>query len=206
MFGDQTGSAVHLGAMQVRTGVRFREVLFGVQCMIAASQAPALFVPLMYCDEPVSTWSGTALYGFNKRAATMEWLGESFVVAGGDAEGVVFHATTEVDGPWGSDPPRIAAIARLPVLGRRRDGGYVTSRFEWDWSTARCRPVRLIAAFDEPLVPGLGQAHVSAPAVVGVRGLRWRISWPEARHVEDQEGHTRSRRVTAPRSSLYNPG
>jgi hypothetical protein len=190
MFGDQTGSAVHLGAMQIRTGVRFREVLFGVRCVFAASQAPVLFVPLMYCDEPVSRWSGNALYGFNKRAAAMEWLGASFVVTG-EGGGMTLRAVTGTVGSSHHATSPFAEMASLPVLGRRRDGEYVTSRFAWDWATASVAAVRVMVAIEETPLPGFAPMclFVSPRAAVGVRELGWRISWPEG-------GDSRSNRIT----------
>jgi hypothetical protein len=206
-FGNHTSSAVHMAAMQVRTGVRFHEVFFGVRCLVAASRTPVLFVPLMYCDEPVSTWSGNAVYGFNKRMASMEWLGESFVVAGEDGR-VILRATGDANGAMGARMPRCAEAAKLPVLGYRQDGTYTTSRFLWEGGAPSVTPVKLVVTIETALAPGVeaGDLFASPRSAAHVADLRWRISWPEQRHVDDRGGHWRSQSVTAAAHRVYPPG
>jgi hypothetical protein len=206
-FGNHTGSAVHMAAMQVRTGVSFHEVFFGVRCLIATSRTPVMFVPLMYCDEPVSTWSGNALYGFNKTTAAMEWLGGSFLVEGEDGR-VILRATIDTAGAMRAGMPRCLEAAKLRVLGRRRqDGAYAESRFAWEWVPANVTGVRVMVAIEAAIAPGIepGDFFASPRSAALVTDLRWRISWPNRCHVDDQEGDGSSCGVTVGANRLYTP-
>jgi hypothetical protein len=171
-FGTHTASAVHLAALRVRTGVTFHEVFFGVRCQIRASRTPVLFVPLMYCDEPVSTRVGNALYGFNKKPAVMEWVGSNFVVMGDEGR-VLLRATREAGDGLHGCAGRDSRVADLPIVGRRQDGTYVSSWFDWPWEAGGLAGVRVVVAAEEPLIAGAGRSAVQ------VRSVSWRISWPQ---------------------------
>jgi len=189
MFGEQTGSAVHLASMKVRTGAQFHEVLFGIRCLVARSRTPVLFIPLMYCDEPVSRWSGNALYGFNKRTASMEWLGTSFVVTPRDEGQVAIRVGIDVPASRLARRSWVPRMSGLTLLGRRRDGTYARSAFAWKWSDASVEPIRVVIEIVGGLLPGVGPTTLFPPAgrALCVRDLVWRIGWP--RPSSDVENH-----------------
>jgi hypothetical protein len=200
-LGDHTAPVVHMSGLRVHTGVSFREVFFGVRCRRRAAPGAALFVPWMYCDESVSTWTGNALYGFNKQAASMEWLGDSFVVT--QSGTMVLQALAEVSGSRCESVSRWNLPAGLAVVGRRRDGSQATCRFAWDWSRASTERARVA------LVPGVGAPDPLAAApifsrnAVRVRNLIWRISWPSACHSLREKRHLQSRPVMDQLANVY---
>ena len=108
----------------------------------------------------------------------MEWLGDSFVVTGA-GERMLLRAVTETSASARAGVPRLAQRAQLPIVGRRRDGSYVTSRFQWDWAPAVVRRARVMVALDEALVPGGARVFAPSSTAVHVRALGWRITWPQ---------------------------
>ncbi len=173
-----------------------------------------VFLPRVFSGEPVVTWSGNVHYGFPKSMVPMERLGNSFVVTD-DRGALLLHAMTEPAGPWeraaGSTLPRLALvvdIGRLPVLGCRPEGTWVTSRFDWRFGDALVRPVRAAVSIDSSVGPGLEPrvCHSGPDDAVEVRQMRWRLSWPETRAPETaslrprtpSEGSSTGPRGTAP--------
>jgi hypothetical protein len=196
MFGEQTGSAVHVASMKVHTGVRFHEVLFGVRCVVRRSGEPVLFIPLMYCDEPVSRWSGSALYGFNKEAAEMEWLGDSFVVTAETTRSLVLRAGIERE-PLGARHSSGPDVTSGVFLGRRQSGAYAWSVVEWGWKAASSRRMRVIVSIEDSIMPGIGPGtlYAGTDRALAVESLPWRIGWPQARHEGGQKRHREMLRV-----------
>lgn len=175
-------SAVHLAALRVSTGVSFHEVFLGVPCRVAQSRVPVLFVPLMYCDEPVSRWVGNTLYGFNKWAARMEWVGQVFVVTSSEGALMLRARIGDPQSKEASSHRAIRAIldyGRLPVVGRRSDHTLITSGFDWVVGSG-ARAVRCAATIDATALgaASAGKARVQANRTFRFDGLTWRITWP----------------------------
>jgi hypothetical protein len=178
-FGEQAHGATFFGGFTVPWGVRYHE--FMVAIPFARSERVSgefLFVLGMVCDFWPAVWSGNSYYGFSKRFAPMSWDGARFLVKDDRGEvdfcGAVDAAnqTSEVALDW------IRAAAALPVLGARRDGAFVRSRFEWDFRDATVEPTALhltvSEGFDE-LPLGRKLAHNGA---YRVEGMKWRLGWP----------------------------
>jgi hypothetical protein len=154
----------------------------------------------MYCDEPVSRWSGNALYGFNKRDASMEWLGRSFVVSGQEAggRGPLLDILVSDEGAAGTVTRPIETLAHLmarPVLGRRSDGSFAVSMFDLDIGRARVRAARCRIALGTAAFPtatkGLPLA-LKVARCLRVEDARWRIAWPQAWPIDESTGESRS--------------
>ena len=187
-FGEHDQSAVLFAALRLATGAVFPELVIAVPSVRRGDGEPATFVRRVFSGEPVATWSGNVHYGFTKTLVAMEKFGNSFVVT--DERGALaLHATTEPTSPWeraaSSALPGLAAavtLARRPVLGCKSDGTWVSSRFEWGFEDAEVRSVRGVVSIDAPLGPGLEPrtCHAAARESFEVRGMRWRLSWPEA--------------------------
>jgi hypothetical protein len=186
-FGEHAGSAILFGSVGLTTGVRFPEMIIAVPFVRHRhDRSLHLFVARIFAGEGVVTWSGNAHYGFNKHMADMAWLGQTFVVS--EFRGpLLMHATVDGGAAWRAggacDLPNFRAMAevfRLPALGRRQDGTYAVSYFEWDFDQGRVRPADAAISIDVPLGPGLGPrvCHGVASGTFGVRDMRWRISWP----------------------------
>jgi hypothetical protein len=188
VFGEHDESAILFASSRFPTGVVFRELVIAVPFVCARDGLPRLLLPRICSGEPVVTWSGNVHYGFPKSMVPMERLGNSFVVT--DERGaLVLHATTEAAGPWEaatvSTLQGLASaqrIARLPVIGRRTDGTFVTSHFDWELAAASVRPIRGVVAMDSALGPGLEPrvCHGRPENSIAVQNMRWRLSWPEA--------------------------
>jgi hypothetical protein len=139
-----------------------------------------LFVAGMSCDFWPAVWNGNFYYGFHKQLAQMRWNGTSYSVTDGGSRSC-FRAEVQRSG----DPPRheafdwIRATAALPVLGRRADGSFVVSRFDWDFREAEVEAaavrLKLGEAFQE-LPPG--DHLLRHDEAVWVRRMGWRLSWP----------------------------
>jgi hypothetical protein len=190
VFGEHDRSAVRFASLTLPTDVRFHELVIAVPFVCDPREGRrALFLPRVFSGEPVVTWSGNAHYGFAKRMVPMEWLGDTFVAS--DEQGLLAHATTEGAAPWQhaatSRLPAFTAaatLARLPVLGCRRDGAVVRSSFAWSFATAWIRPVRARVSIDATLGQGLDPvvSHARASESLEVMGMRWRLSWPETQN------------------------
>jgi hypothetical protein len=179
-FGEQSDGVTFFAGFPVPWSVRYREAFVGVPFVRRGTDGPYLFVRGMPCDFWPAVWNGNMYYGFMKQFSRIEWDGDRFV-SRSDAAEPDFHAILEPCAPsTGVEAAAwIRQAAALPVMGRRTDGTIVTSRFEWDFSDAAVDPahVRLHASarFPELTATDVPQCHPGCR----VRGMRWRLSWPE---------------------------
>jgi hypothetical protein len=187
IFGEHDLSAVRFASLRITTGVTFPELVIAIPFVRRKDENASLFLSQVFSGEPVVTWSGNVHYGFAKRMVPMERLGDSFVVK--DERGALLvHATTEPVGAWqGAEDANLPGLAsltslgRLPVLGYRADGIWVSCRFDWRFTGTRVRPVCAIVSIDSPLGDQLGPQVCYAKAVdsFDVRGMGWLLSWPD---------------------------
>jgi hypothetical protein len=121
----------------------------------------------------------------------MRWEGTAFLMMS-DADELWFHAQIEPRGPWVScatDTPlcldALRAMFALPIIGRRSDGAFVISSFDWRFGQARVRPIDAALSVDQPFVPGLvpGCHYGDSAHSVEVRGMQWWLGWPSCRSV-----------------------
>ena len=177
-FGEQSEGTAFLGGFPVPWGARYRELMVAIPFAHWAGRS-CLFIAGMTCDAWWAVWNGNLYYGFQKRLASMSWDGRQFL-SGNDGDQPVFRATCY---PSISDPgiqfEWMKSAAALPVLGRRADGTFVRSKFDWDFANAEVEPTRVELA--------LGHGSRALPIESGVtrhddayrvRGMRWRLSWP----------------------------
>jgi hypothetical protein len=185
IFGDHDGSAVLFASLRIPTGVRFHEMVIAVPFVRAEGADEHVYLPRVFSTEPVVTWSGNAHYGYAKRMVPMEWLGDTYVVSD-EAGALLAHAVVEPHGVW--EPAATsrlvtfpAALAGMPVLGCREDGGLVRSHFEWDFRESWMRPLRASMRVEAPLARGIepGTYDAAETDAVEVAGMSWRLSWPE---------------------------
>jgi hypothetical protein len=185
IFGEQTCGAVRVGGYPFPVGRDYLELCVAVP-FVRHVQGRYLhtFIPRMYATYLPAVWNGNAHYGFSKRLARISWDGSLYVVTT-TAGVLLLH--TEVEPVKGSDPaavpPNFAAMREmfsLPVVGRKQDGSYVASYFEWDFDTAVVRAADAVVSIDEPFLEGLTPRRCpDAPSgSFDVRGMVWRLSWP----------------------------
>ncbi len=202
-FGEQMRTAVLFGGLVIPTGVQYHEAMIAIPYVRSVHDShPCTFIPLMCCTDQWATWSGNTYYGFAKRMATVERRGNTFLVSASEGP-LLLHATANPEGDW--MPARectlrglatVREVFEAPVLGRRGEGSYVRSRFEWSFAAASIRRAPTVVSIDTPLGSGL-EADVFHGAVsesFEVTGMRWRLSWPEPRGSEPMV--SRPRRVS----------
>lgn len=189
-LGRQRRTAVLFGGMRLPSDADYGEAMIAVP-FVTRERGGGLhtFVPRMYASDRRATWSGNAFYGLGKRMAGVERFGGSLTVVDAN-EGLLLHATTCPKGPWvaGRDCASTAAVSflrdafRCPVVGRREDGGEVTSYFDWSFETAAVRPVDAVVVLDAALGDGFepGTLGTARDVALEVWGMRWRLSWPDA--------------------------
>jgi hypothetical protein len=138
-----------------------------------------LFIAGMTCDAWWAVWNGNLYYGFQKRLSSMNWDGRQFL-SDHDGDRAGFHATCEPSTAWASHQFEwIRSAVALPVLGRRADGTFVRSKFDWDFTDADVEPARVELAIGEGYreLP-IGSGVTWHDDAYRVRGMRWRLSWP----------------------------
>jgi hypothetical protein len=187
-FGEQTRTAVLFGGLVIPTGVRYHEAMVAIPHVRWVDDGrPCTFIPLMCCTDPWATWSGNTYYGFAKRMATVERRGNTFLVSASEGP-LLLHATVNPESGWTPacectlrGLATVTEVFEAPVLGRRADGSFVRSRFEWSFAAASVRPATTMVAIDTPLGSGLDAAvfHGTEWGSFEVTGMRWRLSWPE---------------------------
>jgi len=189
LFGSQTEGSTIFGGITVPLGVAYQELALAVPCVRhRGGRRLHLYVPRMYSSYFPSTWNGRQLYGYGKRMGRMRWQGPMFLLTSEDGE-LLLHASVATSKRWssasGSRLPHfdeMRSVFSLPVVGRKPDGAYVCSYFDWDFADAQVRHVDACAVVDQPLVDGL-DAGTYPDVSFGsfeVRGMTWRLSWPEA--------------------------
>jgi len=186
LFGEHHASKVFFASLALETGVRFLEFLVAVP-FVRHDGRLAMFLPRVFSGEAITTWSGNAHYGYAKRMVPMDWLGNTFVVTDHDRT-LLAQASVEELGEWRpADGTRVRGLARvmglgsLPVLGRLADGSLMVSAFDWGFDDACARPIRAtVTIADLPAIertPQVASGHASRS--LAVRGMRWRLTWPE---------------------------
>ena len=186
VFGDQTRGAIRFGGFTVPTGIEYQEFALAIPFVRRASSGLLYtYLPRMYSSYLPATLSGNLHYGFAKRMAEMGSEGPIWVLR--DLEdGLVFHARVEIDErePAPVDLPNFAGMRgafSLPILGKRQGVGLVTSYFDWGFDRARVRLADAVMSVDSPFVTGLERGTYAGVdrGCFDVRGMLWRLSWPE---------------------------
>ena len=180
VFGEQRDGTTLFGGLPVPWGITYHELLFAVPFVRWRESAREhLFVSGMICDFWPAVWNGNFYYGFNKRFMRMSWHGDRFSVNDTSSR-PSFTASIDRNVPTSRDAlDWIRSAASLPVLGHRRDGVFVRSQFEWDFSKA------VVEAAAVTFAPGRQIPDIPLPgSVVCVDAFRvarmcWRLTWPE---------------------------
>lgn len=186
-MGRQRDTAVVYGGVQFDVAVGYDECMLSVPFVrrMGGKQLHT-FVALMVSGDRRATWSGNTHYGFGKRMGRIERFGDVWT-ATQDEGGLTMYAAMNPVDDWVRGPesasPSIRSIPRLfdaPVIGRRADGTYVASYFEWNLDHAVVRRVGLRLFFTSGV--GLEPREVQIPPESGIelRGMRWRLGWPES--------------------------
>jgi hypothetical protein len=188
VFGTQSRAGLIFGGVSLPTAVQFHELVIAVPFVRHEDGRNLhVFVPRIYSGDVVSTWSGNAQYGLSKQLAEFRSFAATYAVSARGGP-LLLHATVEPTGQWSSCrdlvPPDLCAVTevfRLPILGRRSDGTEACSYFAWDLRHASARRVRAVVSIDAPLGAGLdpGVFHGVESSTFEVRGMRWRVSWPQ---------------------------
>lgn len=188
LFGEQTRGTIHFGGVPIPLGIRYHEfALLVPNVRLGASAELHTFVARMYSSYFPAVWSGNTHYGFAKELASMRWRGSEFSLTppGGM---VAVRAIVEPLAEWSraavSPSPALSTLRlldHLPVLGARRDGRVMRSRFHFGLDAALSRSVDAEVSVSSALVAGkqLGSYHATADHAFEVRDMSWRLSWPE---------------------------
>jgi predicted Fe-S protein YdhL (DUF1289 family) len=188
LFGEQTQGTVHFAGVPLTLGIRYFEFALLVPGVsLGADRAAHTFVARMYSSYFPAVWSGNAHFGFAKELAQMGWSGSEFWVQpqGGRA---ILHAAIERGAEWSPASESAAAgvsmlrlLSQLPVLGLRRDGRMVRSRFEFGLSTASARAAEATLFVANSLAPGQhpGEYRAAPGSALEIRDVAWRLGWPE---------------------------
>jgi hypothetical protein len=187
VYGQQRNGTIVFGGTKVPMGIAYGE--FGIVIPFVRYRRGAqlhAWVARMYSAYFPVVWDGNFRFGFAKEIASMSWIGSMFVMTN-DAGALLFHAAVEPKGEWssaaGSVLPQLATLREvfaLPMLGRRPDGIFVRSAFDWDFTAALVRPAAAWLSLDAALVacaPALRQPPADG-TTVAIRGMVWRLSWP----------------------------
>jgi len=186
VFGEQTEGGVIFATMSVPMGVRYYEFAMAIP-FVRHRQGSYLhtFVARMYAGYFPATWNGNVYYGLAKQPADLSWQEPIFIVTA--ANGLLFHAAVEAVGGWVAGPdPGLANFAAmqsaftLPIVGRKADGRYVCSYFDWHFAHATVRPTRCALSIDAVLIRNLQprRCYAVPDGAFEVQGMRWRLSWP----------------------------
>jgi hypothetical protein len=186
VMGEQHSGTALFGGVVVPPNVRYREFLLAVPGVHhSKSNQPHLFVPKMYASYFPAVWNGRENYGLSKELGEVENReGIRLLTDAGGA--LVLHALTESRSDWmsESDAPAcwhsLRAYFDQPVLGRKPNGRYVRTQFDWDLSTARIRHIDCCTVVDATLPCGLeAGAYSGSDRSCSVRNMMWRVGWPE---------------------------
>lgn len=188
LFGDQREASLLTGGFPVALGITYQESMLAIPCVrhIHGLQLHT-FSAIMHTNHAPARWSGNTYYGYAKQMADLGWSDTSFVVAEPNG-GVIAHARIETADVWFS-PDKAPGVAlrnirdyfALPILGRKDDGTYVASHFEWRFDDAAVRPVDASLSVERGLAGLQSGVHADAPSgSIQVRRMRWRVSWPFA--------------------------
>ncbi len=182
VFGEQTGGAVRVGGYPFPVGQDYREVCVAVPFVRHVhGRHLHTFIPRMYATYLPAVSNGNTHYGFSKRMASISWEG-AFYLATSLTGALLLHIETEAV-KSAAAPASLAAVRAmfaLPMLGRRADGRYVTSYFDWDFDTATVGTADVaVSIADGGLDAVAARRCPDLPSgSVAVRGMVWRLSWP----------------------------
>lgn len=186
IFGRQSEGANIFGGVTLRTRTSYCEFALGLPGVFHERYGgPFTYFPSMVCSHLPAVWLGNAHYGFAKRLGSMAWTRSLFSVT--DNRGsLVFDAVVEPQGAWdeAADVEVFrdvkAHMTTNPILGRKSNGTWVLSHFDWDSSDATARSVRATPCAYPPLSPALDPYDDGRPAPVGVEvsQMIWRLGWP----------------------------
>lgn len=180
---------VVFGGIELPTGVDYDEFALLVPCVrLGRSEQLSTFAAFMGSTVLPAVLFGNAVYGFAKELVRIARRGTITVVTRADGA-LLAHLGAEARSPWhrrGDPAPRgldaLAGMLAQPTLGRRSDGTYARSRFEWGLGGADVRAAAAYVALDAGLAPGLGPGEGGdvADGSFEVRGMEWALAWPEA--------------------------
>jgi hypothetical protein len=187
IFGEVAEGATILAGFAVPLGVRYAEFALAIP-FVTHKDGRSLhtYIPRMYSSHFPATWTGNALYGFAKEMAKMWWQGPVFMLTRED-DTLLLHAAIESQCDWSSGPrctlPNFEAMRSafaLPIVGRKVDGAYVCSYFDWSFSEARVRAADSCVAIDAPIIDGLTprRCYGVRAGTFQVERMLWRLSWP----------------------------
>jgi len=187
VLGEQTEGATIVGGRSVPLGIRYGEFALAVPFVHWGGGTHLnTWIPAMVSGYGPATWSGNALYGFSKRMGDVRRDGP-FLLVTSEQGALLLHAMLEAHGAWAAvrdgEPPALAFVREvfaLPVVGRRADGVWACSYFDWDFGAARLRPADACVSVAQPIVTGLplGDYHDATTGTFEVEGMRWRLTWP----------------------------
>lgn len=186
--GEQTRGTNFFAGIPLRSGLAYREGGFFVPfvrrrggCSLSTA------VPAMYADFFPPVWHGEAHYGYGKQL--VELCDEGPVQACLATDGrVLLELVAEPRGPWRSGPfdgdavtSFIVAATSLPIVGWTSEGTFIGSSFQWDFSHALVRYADSSVELHPGLIHGAGRRTCDdlSPGTVEVRGMSWRLGWPE---------------------------
>lgn len=187
VFGALTAGAMQFGGFTIPTGIGYQEFAMAIP-FVRLGRRPFMhtYIPRMYSSYFPPTWNGNMYYGFAKEMARMHWQDSVFLITSED-DRLLLHATVQSGGRWlpgdTSTLDNFSAmreIFALPIVGRKADGTYVCSYFDWDFSAASVRPADACVGIDAPLLDGLVPRRCSAvpSGTFDIRGMVWKLSWP----------------------------
>ncbi|MCG8555133.1 MAG: acetoacetate decarboxylase family protein [Proteobacteria bacterium] len=179
-LGELSSGGGHLAGFDLSFGVRYRELsILAPFVAHPASPEPVAFACTMYADDPNAVLLGNAVYGYRKQLADIHWAYSGFRVA--RRGWLLFECTASVHGSWARDigsvrraAEPVARLTRLPVLGQRSDGVFVTSQFRMEFSGAEMRPMKGQVLWRR------GDSTRSREGLgLAARGLVWRTGRPQ---------------------------
>ena len=189
LFGDQRAGTVLVGGQELPLDIDYPEVGLCVPFVTVGSDKYLhTCVAFMATPHAGAAWSGDRLYGYAKVEREIHRDGDTLCVA--DASGRVESvATARATGApmlpaAGRMPEGLAAICEmfaLPIVGRNRSG-LIASYFAWNLAGAAFRSTEVTLTTEVPSLASMpiGTLRALPGAAFEVRGMRWRVSWPES--------------------------
>jgi hypothetical protein len=191
MFGVVAEGAATLAGFTVPLGVRYAEFALAIPFVRHNDEGRLhTYIPRMYSNHLPATWTGNTFYGFGKEVAKMWWQGPVFMLTRED-DALLLHAAIESRCDWLSGPrctlpnfEAMRAVFALPIVGRKADGVYVCSYFDWDFNGACVRAADSCVTIDAPILEGLTprRCYGVRAGTFQVERMLWRLSWPSSCH------------------------